>query len=160
MTNTKICYIIYFQTSLIKDVITEKRFTITTTIIQCKPKILTIRLNAWNNPWPLPPSLSPIGFVNFYILKIVKAGFFISEELLYIYLVLIPIFVFNSLFFSWNVSMKDNENLECFYVHLENLTLFCVYIIQAFFQYLLFDDDIRKRSRQSTFFMIINVCST
>ena len=29
--------------------------------------------------------------------------------------------------------MKDNENLECFYVHLENLTLFCVYIIQAFF---------------------------
>ena len=56
--------------------------------------------------------------------------------------------------------MKDNENLEYFYVHLENLTLFCVYIIQAFFQYLLIDDDIRKRSRQSTFFMLINVCST
>ena len=46
-----------------------------------------------------PPSLSPIGFVNFYILKIVKAGFFISEELLYIYLVLIQIFVL-TLFFS------------------------------------------------------------
>ena len=45
-----------------------------------------------------PPSLSPIGFVNFYILKIVKAGFFISDELLYIYLVLIQIFVL-TLFF-------------------------------------------------------------
>ena len=50
----------------------------------------------------LPPSLPPshpLVFVNFYILKIVKAGFFISEELLYIYLVLIKIFVL-TLFFS------------------------------------------------------------
>ena len=46
----------------------------------------------------LPPS-HPLVFVNFYILKIVKAGFFISEELLYIYLVLIKIFVL-TLFFS------------------------------------------------------------
>ena len=39
----------------------------------------------------LDPSLPPTHwfFVNFCILKIVKAGFFISEELLYVYLVLI-----------------------------------------------------------------------
>ena len=49
-------------------------------------------------PPSLPPSL-PLVFVNFYILKIVKASFFISEELLYIYLVLIKIFVL-TLFFS------------------------------------------------------------
>ena len=74
----------------------------------------------------IPDPSHPLVFVNFYILKIVKAGFFISEELLYIYLVLMKIFVLTLFFFSWNVSMKDKENLECFYVHLENLTLFCV----------------------------------
>ena len=46
-----------------------------------------------------PDPSHPLVFVNFYILKIVKAGFFISEELLYIYLVLIKIFVL-TLFWS------------------------------------------------------------
>ena len=68
-------------------------------------------------PLTLPPSLPP---THWFLL-------------IFIYLFsLDKNFCFNSLFFSWNVSMKDNENLECFYVHLENLTLFCVYYPSLF----------------------------